>query len=134
MAKDYKIFISHSWAYTEDLEALQSLLNARGYLRVEFMEASKKIPINSENAPYVKRVLKQKILASDIVLGLAAIYASHSDWMIWELETSKKNNIPIVGVIPRGQQRISSEVKSRSIVDVKWNTESIVAAIRAHGK
>lgn len=134
MAKDYKIFISHSWAHTNDLVALQNLLNARGYFNVEFMEVSKKIPINSENAPYVKSVLKQKILNSDIVLGLSAIYASHSDWMIWELETAINNSIPIVGVIPRGQERISTEVHSRSIVDVRWNTESIVFAIRSHGK
>lgn len=134
MAKDYKIFISHSWSHTEDLEALQKLLNDRGYFNVEFLEATKKTPINSENAPYVKSVLKSKILQSDIVLGLAAIYASHSDWMIWELETAKANNIPIVGIIPRGQERISSEVYNRSIVDVKWNTESIIEAIRANAK
>lgn len=134
MAKDYKIFISHSWAYTEDLEALQKLLNSRGYFNVEFLEASKKTPINSENAPYVKSVLKGKILQSDIVLGLAGIYASHSEWMIWELETAKSNNIPIVGVIPRGQERISTEVSIRSKVDVKWNTESIVEAIRTYAK
>ena len=118
MAKDYKIFISHSWSYTEDLEALQRLLNSRGYFNVEFLEATKKTPINSENAPYVKAVLKSKILKSDVVLALAAIYASHSDWMIWELETAKANNIPIIGVIPRGQERISTEVSSRSIIDV----------------
>jgi hypothetical protein len=134
MAKDYKIFISHSWSYTEDLEALQKLLNDRGYFNVEFLEATKKTPINSESAPYVKTVLKGKILKSDIVLALAAIYASHSDWMIWELETAKASNIPIIGIIPRGQERISKEVSSRSIVDVKWNTESIITAIRTHGK
>ncbi len=134
MAKDYKIFISHSWSYTEDLEALQKLLNARGYFNVEFLEASKKTPIDSENAAYVKTVLKARILQSDIVLALAAVYATHSDWMIWELDTAKANKIPIVGVIPRGQERISTEVYSRSIVDVNWNTESIVDAIRTHGK
>lgn len=134
MAKDYKIFISHSWSYTEDLEALQKLLNARGYFKVTFLEATKKTPIDSENAAYVKTVLKARILQSDIVLALAGVYATHSDWMIWELETAKANNIPIVGVIPRGQERISTEVYSRSIVDVKWNTESLVDAIRTHGK
>lgn len=134
MAKDYKIFISHSWSYTEDLEALQKLLNGRGYFNVTFLEATKKTPIDSENAAYVKTVLKARILQSDIVLALAAVYATHSDWMIWELETAKANNIPIVGVIPRGQERISTEVYNRSIVDVKWNTESIVDAIRTHGK
>jgi hypothetical protein len=134
MAKDYKIFISHSWSYTADLEALQNLLNSRGYFKVEFLEASKKTPINSEHAPYVKTVLKNKILQSDIVLALAGVYATHSEWMIWEMETAKANNIPIVGVIPRGQEKISSEVYSRSKVDVKWNTESIVEAIRTYAK
>ena len=130
MAYDYKIFISHSWAYSDDLEALQNLLNLRGYFNVEFMEASKKVPINSERAQYVKSVLKKKILNSDIVLGLAAIYASHSEWMIWELKTAINHKIPIIGIIPRGQLRISSEVEKRSVVDVRWNTESIVQAIR----
>lgn len=134
MAKDYKIFISHSWSYTADLEALQKLLNDRGYFNVEFLEASKKVPINSENAQYIKTVLKSRILQSDVVLALAAVYATHSEWMIWELDTAKDYNIPIIGVIPRGQERISTEVYSRSIVDVRWNTESIVDAIRAHAK
>lgn len=132
MAKSFKIFISHSWAHSNDLESLQRLLNERGYFNVEFLEASKKVPINSESAPYIKGVLKERILDSNIVLALAGIYASHSEWMVWEMDTAKDNGIPIIGVVPRGQERISSEVLTRSIVDVKWNTESIIAAIRQH--
>jgi len=134
MAKDYKIFVSHSWAHSDDLTALQNLLNSRGYFNVEFTEVSKDVPINSENATYVKSRLKSKIINSDIVLALAGVYASHSDWMIWELDTAVSNSIPIVGVIPRGQERISQEVYSRSKEDVRWNTESIVEAIRKHTK
>ena len=134
MTKEYKIFVSHSWTYSDDLIGLKKLLESRGYFNVEFTEATKDVPINSENATYIKSVLKQKIINSDIVLALAGVYASHSDWMIWELETAKDNSIPIVGIIPWGQERISSEVYSRSIVDVKWNTESIVEAIRTYAK
>lgn len=134
MAKDYKIFVSHSWAHSDDLKALQNLLNSRGYFNVEFTEASKDVPINSENATYIKSRLKTKIINSDVVLALAGVYASHSDWMIWEMDIAVDNNIPIVGVIPRGQERISQEVYNRSKVDVKWNTESIVEAIRNHAK
>lgn len=134
MAKDYKIFVSHSWAHSDDLTALQNLLNSRGYFNVVFTEASKDVPINSENATYVKSRLKSKIINSDIVLALAGVYASHSDWMIWELDTAVSNSIPIVGVIPRGQERISQEVYNRSKEDVRWNTESIVEAIRKHAK
>lgn len=134
MAKDYKIFISHSWKYPDDLKRLQNLLNERGYFNVEFKEATQEQPINSINAAYIKAVLKKKILDSDVVLAISGIYASHSEWIEWEILTSHNNNIPIIGVAPWGQERISKTVTDYSVVDVRWNTESIVQAIRSHAK
>ncbi|MFM2334289.1 MAG: hypothetical protein RIS91_292 [Bacteroidota bacterium] len=134
MAKDYKIFISHSWKYPDDLTNLRNLLNKRGYFYVEFQEASQDEPINSTNASYIKQVLKKKILDSDVVLAISGIYASYSDWIEWEVKTSYDNDIPIIGVAPWGQERTSKTVTDFSIVDVKWNTESIVEAIRSYAK
>ena len=134
MAKEYHIFISHSWNYPDDLENLRSLLRNRGYFNVEFEEASANEPINSENATYIKQRLKQKIENSNIVLGIAGIYASYSEWMAWELDKAIELGVPIVGVVPRGQERISTTVSSRSKEDVHWNTESIVEAIRKWAK
>ncbi|MDR6762949.1 hypothetical protein J2Y38_003167 [Flavobacterium sp. 2755] len=134
MSKNYKIFVSHAWAHSQDLLSLQSLLNSRGYLNVEFTEATKDIPINSQNANYIKTVLKTKIQSSDIILALAGVYATHSEWMTWELDTALGCQIPIIGVIPWGQEKISSVVYSRSKTDVRWNTESIVEAIRKYAK
>lgn len=132
MAKEYSIFISHSWDHSDDLEKLRNLLNERGYFNVEFKEVSKDEPINSTNSEYIKRVLANKIKESHIVIGLAGIYASHSDWMEWELDKAIALEIPIIGVIPRGQKIISKTVSDRSKKDVRWNTESIVEAIRAY--
>lgn len=134
MAKNYKIFISHSWSYPNDLKNLQNLLNQRGYFNVEFKEATQEQPINSLSAAYIKAVLKKKILESDVVLAISGIYASHSDWIEWEILTSHGNNIPIIGIAPWGQERISTTVTKYSVVDVKWNTESIVQAIRTYAK
>ena len=130
MAKTYSVFISHSWAHVDDLNNLRKLLEERGYFHVEFKEASPNEPINSGNSAYIKRCLKEKISNSDIVLGIAGMYASHSDWMEWELDTALEENVPIVGVIPRGQERVSSTVSSRAKECVKWNVESIIEAIR----
>lgn len=134
MAKDFHIFISHSWKYPEDLENLRNLLRNRGYFKVEFEEASPDEPINSVNASYIKQRLKRKIENSDIVLGIAGMYASYSDWIEWELGKAIELSVPIVGVIPRGQERISTTVSSRAKENVRWNTESIVAAIRKWAK
>lgn len=134
MAKEYHVFISHSWDHSGDLEKLRNLLNERGYFNVEFKEVSKDEPINSTNSAYIKRVLANKIKESHIVIGLAGIYASHSDWMEWELDKAIELETPIIGVIPRGQERISKTVSNRSLINVKWNTESIVDAIRTYAK
>lgn len=130
MAKMYTIFISHSWAYVDDLNRLKNLLENRGYFNVQFEEATPDVPINSENASYIRQRLKQKIANSNIVLGIAGIYASHSEWMQWELDKALEIKVPIVGVIPRGAERVSTIVSSRAKEVVRWNTESIVEAIR----
>ena len=134
MARTYSVFISHSWDHVEDLKGLRNLLKKRGYFPVEFEEVSPEERIKSENPAYIRRRLKEKISNSDIVLGIAGVYASHSDWMEWELDTAIAEGIPIVGVIPRGQQNLSSTVKSRAEECVGWNTESIVKAIRKWAK
>ena len=134
MAKDYKVFISHSWQYSNDLISLRKLLNERGYFNVSFEEVPKDQPIDSINATYIKTRLSQKIDNSDIVIGLAGMYASYSYWMEWELSKAQNLGKPIIGVIPWGQERISTTVSSKSIVDVRWNIERIVNAIRQHAK
>lgn len=134
MAKEYKVFISHSWQYSDTLEALRRLINARGYFSASYEESTRDNPINSENERYIKERLGRKIGSSDIVLAIAGVYASHSSWMRWELDKAMNQGIPIVGVIPRGQTRISTIVSSRSVDNVRWNTESIISAIRRYAK
>ena len=134
MAKEYRIFISHSWSYIDDLKNLRNLLEQRGYFNVQFEEATPDVSINSDNAYYIRQRLKQKISNSNIVLGIAGMYASYSEWMEWELDKAIELGLPIIGVIPRGQERISTVVSSRSKENVRWNTESIVEAIRKWAK
>jgi len=134
MIKTYSIFVSHSWDHSNDLISLHNLLSNRGYFYYDPQEVTKNNPINSENAIYIKQRLRERIRNSNILLALAGIYASHSDWMKWEIETAKELEVPIVGIIPRGQERISQVVFANSIVDVHWNTESIVQAIRSYAK
>ena len=134
MAKLYKIFVSHSWTHVNDLKLLKNLLESRGYFNVEFTEFPPTDSINSTNTYYVRQRIAERISASNIVIGIAGIYASYSDWMKWELDKAAEKGIPIIGVIPRGQERISSVVSNRAIEIIHWNTESIVSAIRKHAR
>ena len=134
MAKTYKIFISHCWDYDDVLQRLKDLLDNRGYFAAEYTQVEKIHPINSEYAPAIKAQITQRLNNSDIVLAIAGVYASYSDWMQWEMDKAGELGLKIVGVIPRGQERISSQVYNRSIKDVHWNADSIVEAIRQYAK
>lgn len=126
----YNIFICHSWDHIEDLKGLRRLLNNRGYFNVVFEEFTPNNPINSSNVEYMRKRIRDAISKSDIVIGMAGVYGSHSDWMKWELETAKSMGKPILGVIPWGQVNVSQVVRENAEECVRWNTESIVEAIR----
>ena len=130
MAKTYKIFISHSWSHVNDLKSLRNLLESRGYFNVEFTEFPPTDSINSMNTYYIRQRISERIAASDIVLGIAGIYASYSDWMKWEIETAVANNIPVIGIKPHGSQRTPQVVTDNAKIIVGWYTPSIISAIK----
>lgn len=134
MAKTYKLFISHRWEYNDMLQNLKNLLNERGYFSAEYYQIEKDYPINSENASVIKANITKRLKESDVVLAIAGVSASYSEWMQWEMDKALELGLKIVGVIPKGNERISQEVYKRSIEDVRWNTESVVNAIRKHSK
>lgn len=134
MAKTYSLFISHSWDHNDILQNLKSLLNSRGYFPAEYTQIEKDCPINSEQARVVKANITKRLEQSDVVLAIAGIFASHSDWMQWEMDKAKELGLNVIGVVPRGQEHISQEVYKRSVIDVRWNADSIVDAIRKYAK
>lgn len=134
MAKTYSLFISHSWDHNDVLQDLKTLLNSRGYFPAEYTQIEKDCPINSERASVIKANITKRLEQSDVVLAIAGIYASNSDWMQWEMDKAKELGLYVIGVIPRGQEHISQEVYSRSVKDVRWNADSIVDAIRNYSK
>lgn len=133
MAKTYNVFISHSWDHVDDLRNLRKLLENRGYFHVNFMETPPHDPINSSSSAYVKSVIRGHLRDSDVVIGMAGVYASYSEWMKWELDTAIELRKPILGVIPWGQVNVSLVIQTRANELVHWNTESIVDAIRRLG-
>ncbi len=134
MAKTYRLFISHRWDYDNVLQNLKDLLNSRGYFPAEYTEIEKTCPINSDLAWVVKANITRRLQESDVLLAIEGIYASYSEWMQWEMDKAKELGLNVIGVIPWGQEHISQEVYRRSVIDVRWNADSIVDAIRRYSK
>jgi hypothetical protein len=134
MAKVRNLFISHSWAYGDAYDKLTGMLDSRPYFHYRNYSVPKNSPIHTNGTDkQLHEAIKNKIALCHCVVILAGVYSSYSKWINKEIvictsEFSVKK--PIVAIEPWGSQKTSTIVKNNADVICKWNTESIVSAIR----
>lgn len=131
---NYKLFISHSWSYPEAYETLVKFFNSHPNFQWANYSVPKDDPIhNAKNEEALYEAIKQQMVFSNCVLMLAGVYSSYSKWINFEIEIAKKvYNKPLIAIEPWGSEKTSLIVKSNADAIVKWNSASIVAAIREH--
>ena len=132
--RTHNLFISHSWSYSDTYEGLVALLRKRPYFRFKNYSVPRNDPVHDADSDYaLRQAIRNKMLPCGVVLVLAGVYATYSKWIDIEIDLAQsgfQNPKPIIAVEPWGSQRTSRPVKDAADRVVKWNTESIVAAIR----
>lgn len=129
----YNLFISHSWTYSDAYEKLVALLDAKSYFIYKNYSVPKDDPIH--HAPYdyqLKAAIKAQMQSASYVLILAGVYASYSKWINIEIELAQQMNKTIIAIDPWSSEKTSTVVKNAADKIVKWNTYSIVSAIRGY--
>lgn len=127
----YNVFISHSWAYSDSYKDLLKLLSSDYTFEYRDYSVPKNDPIH--NAPYdyqLKKAIQDKMKHASCVLILAGVYSTYSKWINIEIEIAKKLGKKIIAIEPWGSERTSQIVKDNADVTVKWQTSSIIKAIR----
>lgn len=127
----YNLFISHSWAYSNNYEALVRLLKGKPYFQFRDYSVPRNDPIH--NAPYdylLKEAIRKQMQPASCVLILAGVYATYSKWINIEIELAKSMHKRIIAIEYWGAEKTSKVVKEAADITVKWNTDSIVNAIR----
>lgn len=66
------------------------------------------------------------------ILILAGVYSTYSKWINIEIELAQSMGKKIIAIEPWGAERTSSKVKSAAHSIVRWNTDSIINAIRGY--
>ncbi|MDY4886770.1 MAG: TIR domain-containing protein [Eubacteriales bacterium] len=66
------------------------------------------------------------------VLILAGVYSTYSKWINIEINLAQEMGKRIIAIEPWGSERTSTVVKSNANKVVKWNTSSIVNAIKGY--
>lgn len=129
MSKQINIFISHSWSYSKNYEALLGLLDKTG-ISYKNYSVPKDDPIhNAKNEKELYKAIENQIKPSSIVLILAGVYATYSKWINKEIEIAKNKNKKIIAIEYWGAEKTSTIVKENADRIVKWNSSSLKKAI-----
>lgn len=135
--KTYNLFVSHSWRYSDSYDRLVNLLNQRRYFAFRDYSVPPDDPIhNARNQSELRAAIRRQMAPCHVVVVMAGVYATYSKWINIELDLARngfRSEKPVLAIRPRGNQRISDTVREAADRVVAWNTESIVAAIRALG-
>ena len=110
-----------------------ALLDAKSYFIYKNYSVPKDDPIH--HAPYdyqLKAAIKAQMQSASYVLILAGVYASYSKWINIEIELAQQMNKTIIAIEPWSSEKTSTVVKNAADKIVKWNTYSIVSAIRGY--
>ena len=133
--KTHNLFISHSWAYEDQYDGLLTLLRNRPHFAFKDFSIPKDDPVHTNGTDrQLRDAIWRHLRPCDIVLVMAAMYSHYSKWIDKEIQLAKEgftNPKPVIAIEPFGSQRTSREVKDAADRVVKWNTDSIVNAIRA---
>ena len=134
--KTYNIFISHAWKYSEHYNKVVQWLNeaqSEGKFNWKNYSVPQHDPLIDPNTTAGKKKLKEElegqIKPASIVIILAGMYATYSDWIDFEIDTAVKYDKYIIGVEPWGQERIPKKVSDNADVMVGWNKKSVVDAV-----
>lgn len=136
MKYKYNLFISHSWTYSNAYEQFIRLLDSDPHFSYRNYSVPKNDPIH--NAPtdrLLAEAIRRQISACNVVIILAGVYSSYSKWIDKEIYIAKNFATvkPIIAVEPWGSERTSLKVKQNADRIVKWNTNSVIRAIKEIG-
>lgn len=127
----YNLFISHSWNYTNAYTNFTNLLNGRSYFQYRNYSVPQQNPILGKRTDrQLEEAIENKIRPCSVVIIMAGVYSTYSDWIKREIKIAKRLGKPILAVKPFGAEKISSTVREACNLECGWNTESIVSAIR----
>jgi len=128
----HRVFISHSWAYEEQYEEVESLLeNAYGF---EYFDhsVSQDDPIDAQLPNHLRKKLRDQMQTTDIVIVLAGMYVAHSDWIQEEIDMAADMGKPIIGVIPAENDRVPNVVEDHAAELVDADGSAVLDAIERH--
>ena len=137
--RKYRLFISHAWRHTDEYDALVKLIEPGPDFDWQNLSVPKTRPIEvfellRQSYRYLVNQLDAEIKRAECFLVLAGMYAAHSGWIQSEMEAAKEFSIPIIAVLPRGNERFPEAVTHAAVEQVAWYRSSIIGAVHRRAR
>jgi hypothetical protein len=127
--KIVRIFISHSWDDDEEYIGLIKLLQKIKLFNFYNYSVPEQDPLIADSDKELMQELCDQLRGCHVLLVIANMCPSYSEWIQKEVLIARVYGKPVLGVVPRGQKRISAFVREYSDFLVRWNSKSIAKAI-----
>lgn len=129
-----RVFLSFT---SEDLDHVRGLrlLKDNPNFDLEFYDESIKEPIESHDAEYIKRVIRDQIRRSSVVVCLISETTHNSGWVNWELDTSEEEEKGIIAMAIKDVHEavlpkfIKEKVEEKSMTFWEWDPEHLAKLI-----
>jgi hypothetical protein len=129
--RPYNVFISHAWSHSGEYYRLENLLNEAPLFEWKNYSVPQHDGFGNMSNEELEAELLGQIKPASVVVILAGMYINDSYWIQKEIDMAKAQGKPIIGIKPRGKERVPQIVTDAADGDiVGWNTQSIVDAIR----
>ena len=126
------IFISHAWDYNGDYWTIVNWFNDANNFNWRNCSVPSHDRLPDKTTAALKRAITRQINPAQVVVIIAGMYAAHSDWIDYEIDEAVRLNKTIIGIRPRGQQRMPTKIQENATTIVNWNSASLINAIRQH--
>ena len=96
---------------------------------IDFHDTSVRVAIKSENRSYIRRVIRQKLRRSTVLLCLIGNGTKWRKWVETEIEIARKMGKGICGARLKGSRGQIPEILAGAPLVRKWDPKKIISAI-----
>ena len=129
--KTRMIFISHAWSYNQDYWTMVGWFNDEPNFSWKNCSVPSHDGLPDKTSKGLTDGIRRQIRPAQCVVILSGMYATHSDWIDFEIDEAVRMDKPILAAIPWAQERVPAKVRANATQEVRWNRASVVGAIRA---
>lgn len=128
--QEYNLFISHSWSHDDEYERMVELLEDFPYFEFKNYSVPSTNPLDIDSDEELVLELKEQIEPASVVIILAGMYVSYSTAIELEMMIADFLGKPMLGVKPRGNENVPTEVQEQVDEMVGWTGHSVVGGVR----